>query len=194
MTPSPGERYLLVEELFCCITRCCTSIDMNIKKIENQANTLIRKTCSKSFSKSEIEKLLVSGTKPAPLYIKIKDHKTKDIHYPSRPIASSIGNPTNKVDWLVTKILNQLIGFIQSNVKNSMNLIDNLKKIELNEDDNVFMSLDVTNLYPSIPIQDGIKVVSEFVEKYWTEINTFDIEMCNLINCLKFVCYNYYIE
>ena len=173
-------------------------VDSNtIQKIENQANAIIRKTCSQTYSKSDFEKLLATGSQPATFYVTVKDHKSTNDNneYPLRPIASSIDTPTCKIDWLVTKILSQLIQFVHTNVKNSKSVIDDLKSIEFNQNcPSTFISLDVNNLYPSIPIKHGIEIVSNFLTQHWNDINTFSLSHDNVLNCLKFVSYNHYIK
>ena len=121
----------------------------NINKIENQANALIRKTCNNTFSKSDLERLLATGSNAAQFHVKVKDHKDKTDEncYPLRPIASSINTPTSKVDWLVTKIIGQLIQFVHTNIKNSLSLIEDLKQLNVTDRPlNTFISLDVINI------------------------------------------------
>ena len=169
----------------------------NIAKIENQANSIIRSTCSHLFTKSDFEKLLTTGSHPASFYVKIKDHKDKDEmnNYPLRPIASSTDTPTSKIDWLVTKILSQLTSFVATNIKNAISLIENLKTLSITPNsESTFISLDVISLYPSIPIQHGIEVVSDFLKTNWNRIDTLGFSFDDVLKCLKFICYNYYIQ
>ena len=57
-----------------------------------------------------------------------------------------------------------------------------------------FVSLDVKNLYPSIPIHDGINEVKDFAEKHWDKIDNLGFNVNDLIEFLKFVSYNYEIS
>ena len=154
------------------------------------------KACGNSLSKSDFEKLLATGSNPANFYVKIKDHKNKnDNVYPLRPIASSIGTPTCKVDWIVTKMLSQLVQFVHTNITNSLSLIDDLKNLTIQlRAPSTFISLDVSNLYPSIPLQHGVEVVSSFLKTHWNDIDNDGLKYDDITNCLNFLCYNYYIQ
>jgi len=165
--------------------------------IEKQANKLIKNTLeNKGFSKSDLQKLISTGGKPATFQAFVKDHKEKEEGFPLRPIASVRNTATEKVDWLVGKILSQLVQYVPANVKNTRDLLDNIKLIET-DDFNLnftFVSLDVVNLYPSIPIEFGITAVLEIAVKHWKEINNFKLSTDDLERCLKFICYNYEIQ
>ena len=164
--------------------------------IENQANRLVRGKCSK-LQRINHEKLLTSGSHPAAFQINIKDHKEKvNGFHPLRPIASTINTPTQKVDWLASILLNQLVKFVPSHLDSTNALIECLRNNndKLNNTDNcVFISLDVINLYPSIPIEDGLKVVEDFARQYWSSIDNYGLNVEDLIDFLKFIAYNYEI-
>ena len=186
-----SEKILTDDTNYCKVQENCVS------KIENQANAIIRNTCNHILTKSDFERLLASGSHAANFRVKIKDHKDKTDQntFPLRPIASSVDTPTSKIDWLVTKILTQLIQFVHTNIKNSNSLIDELKNLKIEHNSPcTFVSLDVINLYPSIPIRHGIEVVSDFLKKHWNDINTYSLTYNDVVNCLKFVSYNYLIK
>lgn len=164
--------------------------------IENQANNLIRSKCSKLYG-IDHEKLLVSGTHPAKFLVNIKDHKEKvDGSYPLRPIASIHGTPTQKVDWLASVILNQLVKFVPAHISSTNSLINEMNNnadIRNCDNDKILISLDVKNLYPSIPINDGIREIENFATQHWNKINSYGLSVEDLMDCLKFVSYNYEI-
>ena len=59
----------------------------------------------------------------------IKDHKPpSNGGYPMRPIASAKNMPTEKVDWVCSKILNNLLQFVPAHLKSSDGLITEIKK------------------------------------------------------------------
>ena len=61
--------------------------------------------------------------------------------------------------------------------------------------ESTFISLDVVNLYPSIPLDIGIKYVIEFSKQYWDKIDTKGLlSIDQLRKALTFVCYNYEIQ
>ena len=161
--------------------------------IERQTNKLIKSRCKHNPSLNT-DKLLSSGGKPAKFYVTIKDHKDKSSEgYPLRPIASVVGTPIEKVDWLVGHLINQLVKFIPSHLKNTEDLIQKLSNVLTDTSDEVrtFISLDVVNLYTSIPLLDGIKRVVSFASAHWDSINNYGLGLNDLEDFLKFVCFNY---
>ena len=167
------------------------------KRIETQANRLIKNICKDKLDKSDCQRLITMGSKPANFTTLIKDHKVQtNSWYPLRPVASTINTPTNKIDWLVSRILNQLLIFIPSYLKNTEQLLLKMKNISMESitRDNLFISLDVINLYPSIPISEAIHAVINFAEKWWSHINNFGFSLDELKKCLSFISYNYEIQ
>ncbi len=137
------------------------------------------------------------GSEPAKFTTLIKDHKIQDNSgYPLRPVASTLNTPTNKIDWLVSRILNQLLQYIPSYLKNTEHLLSKIKNIPNTSftKDHVFISLDVINLYPSIPISNAISAVIKFAEKWWSHIDSFGFSLDDLKKCLSFISYNYEIQ
>ena len=142
--------------------------------------------------KNDREKLLSCGSKPAAFYTLIKDHKNKqDGHFPLRPIASVRNTATEKVDWIVSQILTQLLAH-PKNADELVNLLNNTDARYL-DSSFTFISLKVINLYPSIPIAFGVKNVLDFAEAHWSKINHFSLNLDDLSRCLTFICYNYEI-
>lgn len=167
-------------------------------KIEKQANNLTKSVC-KALPKFDREKMIISGSKPAQFFSFVKDHKTKlpDVdHFPLRPIASAKNTATEKLDWLITQVLVQLVHYVPANIKNSDDIITILQQLETHDltCEHTFVSLDVKNLYPSIPIEWGIKTVIDFAKTHWHKIDTFTLTIENFKKCLCFISYNYEIE
>lgn len=76
-----------------------------------------------------------------------------------RPVASVINEAMGKVDWLVRKILRQLIPFVPANLSNSVELVEIFKKLDkshLNDDDSPYQTHDDPNgkLWVSIFLAD----------------------------------------
>jgi hypothetical protein len=166
------------------------------KQIEKQANCLIKNITKNKLDKSSYEKLISTGSQPANFATLIKDHKKiTETGFPLRPLASTINTPTNKIDWLVSRILNQLLIFIPSYIRNTDHLIEKLKNVSVASlSGTIFVSLDVVNLYPSIPISEAIKAVLEFASSFWDSIDTFGFSMEELGRCLTFISYNYEVQ
>ena len=159
--------------------------------IEKQANTLIRSTC-KNKPNIDSKRLISCGSKPAKFYCTIKDHKDKnDGNFPLRPIASSIGTPTEKVDWLLSKILNNLVPKVISSIKSTDELIEYLRNISLPRKNNLtFISLDVKNLYTSIPLLHGIETVIKFVKEHENTFDSYGFSHSEIEKFLKFITFN----
>jgi uncharacterized protein YaaR (DUF327 family) len=167
--------------------------------LEKQANALIRSVTKDNvlFNKNKVERLLSTGSQPASFSAFIKDHKTcTDNVFPLRPIASVINTAGEKVDWLVSSILTKLTNFVDSNLKNTKELIDILESLDntLLNKNSTFISLDVVSLYPSIPLDYGIDSVVNFAEQHWYKIENMGLTISQFEKCLKFVCYNYEIR
>ena len=139
-----------------------------------------------------------AGSQPAHFQAFIKDHKNKNENdeFPLRPIASVRNTPIEKVDWLVSKILGQLVELVPTNIKNSSQVITLLESLNPSDltPDSGFFSLDVINLYPSINIGFGIDAVVDFAKEKWDQIDNWGISIDALKKCLMFICYNYEIR
>ncbi|MEL7308412.1 MAG: hypothetical protein AAGK05_11445, partial [Pseudomonadota bacterium] len=171
----------------------------NSKKValEKQANKLIDNVYKNKLSKSNLQRLHSTGSQPANFYALIKDHKNKSNgFFPLRPIASVHSTPTNKIDWICGRILNQLVQYVPAHLPSSSALIEDFKNLSnsyLNAD-SVFVSLDVVNLYPSVPISSALKVVSNFAREHWSKIDTLNMSEEQFLKLLTFVSYNYEIQ
>jgi len=140
-------------------TETYKKVESKKNKIENQANRLIKNVC-KGLPRGQMQKLLSTGSRPAQFQAFVKDHKNKtDEFFPLRPIASVKNTPVEKVDWLLSEVLTQLVEFVPANIKNSSEVRSGLEKLDPNvlSGEKTFFSLDVINaLYPSIKIDFGI--------------------------------------
>ena len=171
-------------------------VDSKQTRIENQANKLIKSVC-KTLPSFQKQRLLSSGSRPDNFQAFIKDHKNKSgDNFPLRPIASVKSTAVEKVDWLISEILTQLVNYVPANVKNSEEVLKMIEEIDKNElsQDKIFCSLDVINLYPSIEIAYGIEAVIELANEKWQEIDNWSLSIDELKKCLTFVCYNYEIN
>ena len=162
------------------------------KALEKQANKIVRSVCQGTGFEPDIPKLLSNGSQPAKFSAFIKDHKHGVGKYPLRPIASVIHTPTEKVDWLVSSVISQLLQFIPAHLKSSKELIDIFTQTDKSKvkPEQVFISLDVVQLYPSIPIHDAIQAILDLAAANWSNIDTKGLTIEDLSKCLKFISYN----
>jgi hypothetical protein len=63
----------------------------------------------------------------------------------------------------------------------------------LNKNDYKIISLDVVNLYPSIPLKEGIDMVLGMIHSLKDKINLYGLSLEQIYELLIFVCYNYEI-
>ena len=85
--------------------------------------------------------------------------------------------------------------FVPGHIHNTENLIDRLNDTMIDNDkDLTFISLDVKNLYPSIPIMEAITEIMKFLKINWDKINSYGICIESVEKMLKFVSYNYEIS
>lgn len=64
----------------------------------------------------------------------------------------------------------------------------------MNIEDPVFISLDVVNLYPSVPISSALEIVSDFATRHWHKIDNFKISVDQFVRMLTFLSFNYEIQ
>ena len=83
---------------------------------------------------------------------------------PLRPIVSSIGTVTYQTAKEVASILKPLVGKSPHHVKNTKEFIDQIKDIQLKEDQSM-MSYDVKALFTSIPITPATKIIKKLLEQ-----------------------------
>jgi len=163
-------------------------------QIEQQANKIVRSCFKNILNKRDLERLLVSGTEPANFKSFIKDHKPKtNGDFPMRPIASVRNTPTEKIDFICSRILNQLLEFVPAHLNSSDEIINEISKLNNLDNSEIFISLDVISLYPSVPLDLALTVVNNFARKYWPTIDSLGLTCEDFEKCLKFVTYNYEI-
>ena len=164
------------------------------RQIERQANAIIRSSLKNALSKSDLERLLVSGTEPAAFNTFVKDHKTpSNGAYPMRPIASAKNTPTEKIDWICSKILNQLLKFIPAHLSSTDELLNDVRSLHNLNNTDVFISLDVISLYQNVPLETALNEVCDFASNYWSLIDNYNLTLEDFDKCIRFITYNYEI-
>jgi hypothetical protein len=169
------------------------------QKINNTITKLI-KSKYVTIPKRDLEKLKRHNAQASKFYYLIKDHKAlkADGNYPIRPIASIHGTPMDGADWLIATILQQGLHLIPAHLFDAdevMRIIHdtNLVKPKHGWKRHV-ISLDVVNLYPSIPIKLGIQIVIHFLRDHIHEIDLFGIPLHTIEELLELIFKNYYIN
>ena len=91
------------------------------------------------------------------LYGTIKAHK-RDKNFAMRVIVSIIGRPPYGISKYLVDIIQPTLNKNQHKVKNSKSFVSQAQTWKI-EPDEIQVSYDVTNLYPSIPIDKAIDVI-----------------------------------
>ena len=168
--------------------------------ISKKSNDILDSILSHTnIPKRDINKLKSKNSKPSNFYFLIKDHKNKneDGQWPIRPIASIHNTPVDGIDWLTQQIIQQLLEFIPAHIKDGDQVISEIHKVNLKPCQpgmkRLHLSLDVVNLYPSIPTKFGINCVIEKLKEVYSKINTWNIPITCIKMMLEHIFNNYEI-
>jgi hypothetical protein len=94
---------------------------------------------------------ICSEPMPCPVYCLPKDHKEGELK--GRPIHSATDTPATSLSQYLARSLNKLFHHVPAHLKNSQEFISSLNNID-GDKVHGFCSLDVNNLYGSIPLED----------------------------------------
>ena len=124
-------------------------------------NKIQKKRCklrkeNKFTSKTYFE-LHPSDFIPPRLYGTIKAHKPEK-NFPMRVIVSTIGTPPYGISKYLVDIIQPTLNKNHHKVKNSTSFVSQVQTWKI-EPDEIQVSYDVTNLYPSIPMDKAIVVI-----------------------------------
>ena len=140
-------------------------------KVEAKTKQIFKQTCRDKLPEPLIKELTPTNSRTPVFYGLPKDHKAG---VPLRPIVSTCGGPTEKTSWLLERILNQLLEKIPAHLRNTDEYLKRLKNSypehQLPQDAIVF-SIDVVNLYGSIPLAEGVSAVAKMLAEHQGEID-----------------------
>ena len=88
---------------------------------------------------------------------------------PLRPIVNTIGSPTYRLAKYLAGKLKRWVGHTDSFVKNSTDMVDEIKRARIKNEDTL-VSFDVVSLYTKIPIEEAIKTIKEITDEETTEL------------------------
>ena len=131
------------------------------------------------------DSLLPSYSNPPQAYGLPKVHKEGT---PLRPIISSIGSPTYRLAKELARILSPLTGNTTSTVKNSSHFVQQLREVQVDQDDTL-VSFDVVSLFTKVPIDEAMEVVAMRLKDDDTLVERTSIPADDIISlaslCLK---------
>jgi hypothetical protein len=128
---------------------------------ENEINEVWEYVGKKNnLNERAIQRLKTTHSQCPVIYLLTKTHKFPD-NVPStnlvlddikvRPIITGCGGPADNVSWLIQVICNPLLQFVKAHLRNTGQLLRNLRSMQNGELKNKFLfSLDVVSLYPSV--------------------------------------------
>ena len=110
-----------------------------------------------------------------------------------RPIVSRCGSPTEKVAWLVTKILSPLLDYIPCHLQNIHTHITTLSELSAEQLQGwKFCSADVSALYTNVDIAGCIDDLMEFATEHKDKLNLLGLNLTDLHEMLDVVFGNAY--
>ena len=102
-----------------------------------------------------------------------------------RPIVSSIGTVTYQTSKEVARILKPLVGRSPHHVKNTQDFIDQIKGIQLGQDQ-CMMSYDVKALFTSVPTRKAITIIKQLCEQDQELQQRTSLSIENILSLLEF--------
>lgn len=133
--------------------------------IQNKNNALAKKLYQENCIELSVKKFITTYNSVAPRFYGLpKIHKPNS---PLRPVVSFMKAPT----YNFSKFLSQILACVSEdrlNVRNSQQLIDKLRNVEL-EDDDILVSFDAVALFTCIPVA----LVLEITKERWNNIKNF---------------------
>ena len=162
-------------------------------KVEEKTKDLMKKTLGGKIPDDYLYRLLPQHTRTAEFYGLPKTHKSGN---PLRPIVSACGDPLDKLSWFLQCILTQLLSLIPAHLPNTDAFLAKMKSIFPDKlpPGTILFSLDVCNLYGSIPISEGIDAVIQLLDKNIAKVNMFGTSLKDVRELLSHVLSNNYVR
>ena len=124
---------------------------------------------SKFTNKTYFE-LYPSDPIPPRLYGSIKAHKPEK-NFPMRVTVSTLAMPSYGISKYLVDIIQPTLSKNHHKVKNTRSFVSQAQIWEI-EPDEIQVSYDVTNLYPSIPIDEAIDVIIQQLSEDYEDLKT----------------------
>ena len=115
------------------------------------------------FTDAEYKQLYPSDPIPPRMYGVVKAHKPEK-NYPMRIVVSTIGTPSYKTSENVVRIIQPTLNKNETRLKNSRTFADTAKTWPIHAEE-VQVSYDVVNLYPSVPTKEATGIIIQILSK-----------------------------
>ena len=109
---------------------------------------------------------------------------------PGRPVISNCGFYTENISAFLNHQLKPIAMQVNSYIKDNNNILKNLRDLPDLPDESIICTIDVVGLYPSIPNEEGLRILRIVLEKRSNKNVSIDI----LIDLAELVVQSNYIE
>ena len=156
-------------------------------KVEAETKRVIKTVMAEKVDKTIVQSLLPQGSRTAEFYGLPKNHKES---VPLRLIVSACGGPLDKLTWFLEQILSQLVKYVPAHLPDTDSYLQHLRESYANgfPPGTIIFSLDVTNLYGNIPIDEAVQTVINLLQEHGHAINMFGLDLTDverlLTHCL----------
>ena len=146
---------------------------ISIHRIKSDINPELFKTINKfvdqAYQKGYIDKDIYD------FLTEIKEPRTPLIYFLKklhknpisvRLIVSNINSPTNQLSAYINLLLKPIVDSCTQILKNSTQFINEIENIDSVPENSILVTVDIVSLYPSIPIEDSINVISKMLKDY----------------------------
>ena len=125
----------------------------------------------------------------------LKDHKPDFPNCKIRPIQPVTRSAIDSLDIALSHILTQVRPFLTHRIDNAQEAQERLKKVNhVLPNSYIIASLDITNMYPNMPIDStALNVIREYLIKCEDKINLFGLKIDSIMKILKFVLEHTYV-
>ena len=127
--------------------------------IRKELSTLNKKG---RFTKKEYESLYPSDPIPPRMYGTVKAHKPEK-DYPMRIVVSTIGTPSYGISKYLVAVIQQTLNKNDTRITNSQSFVSKAKEWYVSADE-IQVSYDVVNLYPSVPLEEATTVILDLLK------------------------------
>ena len=108
-----------------------------------------------------------------------------------RPIVSNVNSPTCQLSAFMDILLKPIVNRYDHILKNSVQVINELEASTF-PSNSILVTADVSSLYPSIPIDESISVILDFIRNYNDPKYPPIIVIENILSfVLKYNCFNF---
>ena len=153
----------------------CDSKENILHKVVNKLKSLLSTYCNECSATQQLAKKLTEWAEDSlkkgtlcKFYVIWKLHKPANAQgVRSRPISPNIGYPTGQISNFLHSQLADAVFSHPHVLQDSLSLIRLLENMNLSPDQEIFLtSADITALYPSINIEDGLEAMRWFMKEH----------------------------